>query len=245
MLPTEHGVNPRESASRLQAELAIAPELEEPEHRPFPFRRVLPLAQLLLCALLLWPYRGWIAWDLFGVLIHSGTPRNGMAIDGDSGLPMQPSPELDQWWHRQDNAMDMVAALNLPAGLAQLPYAILSADHREWGPGKTDFKTWRAISWPVLALPFWWMAGRGVEALNTARRKLLTPLIGWTATVISAVLMAGGVTLAIGFLFAGTDRGDPQLRLFVAAGGMWSVLGSLTVVAKLAQWRIKKNTPVL
>jgi hypothetical protein len=214
-------------------------EPADAEYRPFPFRRVHSIAQLLLCVLLLWPYRGWIGWNLFGVIIHSDVPQRRTVINGDIELPMQPDRAFDQWRRRQDNAMDMVASLNLPGGVMQI---IFSEDHRVWDPGHVDFKVWNAISFPVFALPFWWMAGRGAEALSAARRKLLLPRIGWTATIISFLFIVGGAALAIGFLFSeGPDRADPQLQLLAAGAAMWSVLGSLTVVARLAQWRIKKN----
>jgi hypothetical protein len=69
----------------------------------------------------------------------------------------------------------------------------------------------------------------------------------WPEIVIAFVLMAGGFTLAIGVAFFSTDadRADPQFRLFGPAGAMWGLLGSLTVVAKLAQWRIKKKAVAL
>lgn len=216
-------------------------ETEEP-FRPFRFRRFLPIAQLFLCAVLLWPFRGWIAYDLFGVIIHVGTPHNGIVIDGDSGLPMKPSPELDQWWGRQDQTMSLVAVFNLPGGVVQLPLELLTDGDKIWTPGGTDFKTWMAVSWPLLALPFWWMAGRGLEACIAARRKIIFPRMRWTEVVIAFVVAAGGLGLSIAFLFVpAQDRADHQLRLIIAAALAWGMLGSLTVVAKLSQWRMRKE----
>jgi hypothetical protein len=88
---------------------------------------------------------------------------------------------------------------------------------------------------------FWWLAGRGVDALVTARRKAITPRIGWTETVLGFVLGAGGLVGVIAFLFtAGPDLYDRQLQLLMSAAGMWGLLGSLTVAARILQWRIRK-----
>jgi hypothetical protein len=216
--------------------------------RPFPFRRVLPIAQLLLCAVLLWPYRAWIAFEVFSVTprysaprVTESTPHLEIPLNAEGQIELP--AKVRNIVRAHENAFNTVAALNLPGGIVQLPYAIYSADHREWIPGNIDFQTWRALSWPLLALPFWWMAGRGAEALASARRKLLVPRLRWPETVISFLLMAGGATLALGFFFFtdGPDRSDPLLRLFSVAGGMWAVFGSLTVAARLAQWRIRKK----
>jgi hypothetical protein len=221
--------------------------------RPFPFRRVLPIAQLLLCTLLLWPYRAYIAFELFGFTprntsrLAENAPSLELTLNGDGKLDLPADPQFRKRISAHDFAFDSVSALNLPGGMVQLPYDILSADHREWMPASVPtfaFKSWRAVTWPLLALPFWWMAGRGAEALSAAWRKLLLPRIRWFETLLSFGMMAGGVTAAIGLgFFAGADPVDPQLRLFVAAFVMWALLGSLTVVAKLAQWRINKKIP--
>lgn len=231
------------STSAKPAETALATE----HWRPFPFRRVLPVAQLFVCAIILWPFRAWIGYEVFGFTprysappVNESTPTVAIPLNAEGKIELP--PKFRNIVRAQENTFDTVAALNFPGGMVQLPYAIYSADHREWIPGNIDFKTWRALTWPFLALPFWWMAGRGAEALTAARRKLLLPLIRWFETLISFVMLAGGITVAIGLgLFAGADHVDPQLRLFVASSVMWGFLGSLTVVAKLAQWRMKKN----
>jgi len=47
--------------------------------------------------------------------------------------------------------------------------------------------------------------------------------------------------MAISFLFAGKDRAEPILQLMACASLMWGVLASLTVAAKIAQWRLRKE----
>jgi hypothetical protein len=228
------------SASAKPATAALAPE----DWRPFPFRRILPLGQLLLCALLLWPYRARIAFELFGVSMSGNAPAppQQIILNAQGKIDYSSTPQFEKWIDAQENAFDTVAMLNVPVIFFDALYSILSGDPQELKPRHIYFKTWRAVTWPLIALPFWWMAGRGAEALAAARRKLLVPRLRWAETVISFLLMAGGLTLAVAFFFDGPERGEPLDRLFATALGMWGLLGSLTVVAKLAQWRIKKQT---
>src|SRR5882672_606561 len=144
-----------------------------PARTPFPFRWVLPFGQLLLCTVLLWQARAFIAWE-FGIR-----------------LPMLGSIGFIQ----SETALNAVAALNLPAGLIQLPYAILSQGHTNWIPAGVDFKVWRAVTWPFIGLAFWWFPGRGIEALSAVKYGQLTPRIGWTETIVGFLVMAAGTTL--------------------------------------------------
>jgi len=137
--------------------------------------------------------------------------------------------------------MQIVAAINLPAGIIQLPYVVLSADKREWMPPGMDFRVWRAVTWPVLGMVFWWIAGRGADALRAAQREILAPRIGWPETIVGLLLAAGGGVFVIAFVFtAGPDRNDRELQVVAAAACMWAVLGSLTVAARILQWRMRK-----
>jgi hypothetical protein len=197
-----------------------------------PFRLALPLGQLVLCALILWPIRGLIFAEL-------GLPRVMRLTGPPLFFRFGPGRMFLEWSLR--NGRETVAAINLPAGLVQLPTVFLRADKTEWKPDGVDFRAWRAVTWPLLGMVFWWIAGRGLDALVAARRKALSPRIGWTETVLGFVLGAGGLVGVIAFLFtAGPDLHDRQLQLLMSAAGMWGLLGSLTVAARVVQWRMRK-----
>jgi hypothetical protein len=104
----------------------------------------------------------------------------------------------------------------------QLPTVFLRADRREWMPPGVDFQACRAVTWPVFGMVFWWLAGRGVDALLASRRKILVPCIGWAEPVIGFVLAAGGLASVIAFLLAaGLHRHDRVLQALMVAMGMW------------------------
>jgi hypothetical protein len=103
---------------------------------------------------------------------------------------------------------------------------------------RDGLQTWRVISWPLIGILFWWAAGRGIEALLAARRRVVRPQIGWTETIIGAALFLFCAVIAIGVpICAGIDKDFP-MKLFVAGSGTWAVLGGMIVAARVAQWRI-------
>jgi hypothetical protein len=183
------------------------------------FRWVLPLANLLLCAILLWPIRLMILREL-----HIPLPQ----IVAQSMMP-----DCIRWAPKSEFFLTSAMALNLPAGLIQLPYIVTSPSKREWMPVEMDFRVWRVITWPLLSLPFWWIAGRAADALRAIKDRRLTPRIGWPESIAGFLVMA---LFAIGFagLLFGLPKADrtPELTRFVAGCGLWTFLGSLTVIAR-------------
>ena len=197
-----------------------------------PFRLALPLGQLVLCALILWPIRGLILAEL-------GLPMAVRLTGPPLFFRSGPGRMFLEW--SLSSGRQTVMAINLPAALLQLPTIFLTPDRQIWKPARVGFQTWNGVTYPVLGMVFWWLAGRGVDALVAARRKALTPKIGWPETVLGFVLGAGGLVGVIAFLFtAGPDLHDRQLQLFISSAGMWGLLGSATVAARVVQWRMRK-----
>ncbi|HZI56059.1 MAG TPA: hypothetical protein VFF39_04760 [Verrucomicrobiae bacterium] len=150
-------------------------------------------------------------------------------------------PDSVRWAPQREFFLTSVNALNLPAGLIQLPYIVTSPSKREWMPVEMDFRVWRVITWPLLCLPFWWIAGRAADALIAIKRRQLTPRIGWPETIAGFLII---VLFAIGFagLLFGLPKADrtPELTRFLAGCGLWVFLGSLTVIAQFRQFRLRK-----
>src|SRR5262249_46344768 len=106
----------------------------------FPFRWALPFGQLVVCAVLLWPVRPRIAYEL--------------------GLPMLASPPvifklggpLQHFaiWSRK-YGLQTAAAINLPSVVFELPWMILD---KNWAGHGLDWQVRRAITWPILGMVF-------------------------------------------------------------------------------------------
>lgn len=99
----------------------------------------------------------------------------------------------------------------------------------------------RDISWPILGVFFWWLAGRGIEALVSARRQLARPKIRWWEIIPGLLIAAYGGILAVGMV---VDRGSRQTLpwgIFFVIGILWFSLGVCTVWARVLQWRLSRT----
>src|ERR1700743_1298740 len=88
------------------------------------FAVILPLGELVLCAILLWSVRLTI---LFGLGVH---PPSWLVRIIGFGYGLFPASS--------SFSFDATAALNLPGMEIQLPYIILSANKMEWMPVGMD-----------------------------------------------------------------------------------------------------------
>jgi hypothetical protein len=148
---------------------------------------------------------------------------------------------------KRDFFLTSVAALNIPAEAIQLPYAVFTPSKQEWVPQGVDFRVWRVVTWPLLCIPFWWLAGRAIDALVAVKSVRFAPRIGWPETIIGFILMAAFGTAFCGLVF-GLPKEDRTFELtrFVAGCGLWVLLGALSVIARFRQWRfIKKHKAII
>lgn len=137
---------------------------------------------------------------------------------------------------------EAVAALNLPGALPGLTYAILSPAHSEWIPTGMITWVWRDLGWPIIGMFFWWLAGRSIEALLSARHKILLPKIRWWEIVVSVPALALGAIWALLLCMDQSAReGFPMWMLLAALASMWTILGASTPLAYLAQWRLRRR----
>jgi hypothetical protein len=217
------------------------------ERPAFAFRWLLPITQLLLCVVVLWPLRTVLVQDVRDS-IHAYRPRRNppSAPPEEEQMIVIPLNSQRQLIFEQEQAtlerQWVPITLNLPCGLVQLPFIISNPAKQEWIPRGMNFKTWRVISWPLAGLLFWWIAGRGIEGLIAARQRLIYPRITWLETIIGAGLCGFCAVAAVCLpLFTAPDVHFP-MKLFVAALGMWAALGGVTVAARVMQWRQRRQT---
>jgi hypothetical protein len=195
------------------------------------FRWLLPITQLVICVVALWPVRSLL-------VLHVKLSNHAYPI------VVPPSPELGKEvtaFERLEGRTWLAIVLNLPCGLVQLPYVILNPKKQEWIPRDMDIQTWRVISWPIEGCLFWWIVGRGLEGLVAARRRLIFPRISWIETITSAAisLFCAVATVCLP-LFSGYDGTFP-IKYFVAGFAMWAVLDGVVVAARVAQWRLTRH----
>ena len=216
----------------------------------YQLRWVLPVAQLLVCLVVLWPTRR----DLLFSVVQM---RQSRARHQETGQPSEPQrvivlPELTPERLRELDAegeiamrrMRVLVVLNFPVAIAQVPYVL--AGHREWLPQGMHIETWRALMWPLAGTIFWWLSGRGMEALLASFRSTLHPRLRWMEVMWAVILLLIGVVTLIGILTStADDRADKDFMALTYGGVLWGVLAGLTVIARFRQWRISKSNPSL
>src|SRR5260370_31245238 len=203
----------------------------------------------MICLVVLWPIRSSlidqtrVSLRVYRFLKASPPQRDGnqQFIGLIEHLTPQQQYELDVFERRK-----MVPTmLNVPSLLVQLPYVILNPDKKEWVPKSMDLWTWRAIALPLIGILFWWIAGRGMEALLAARPQLVRPRIRWIEVVVGATLLLFCVFAAVGLPLYYGHKGDSVLTLIVAGMVMWALLGATLVSARLVEWRVTKRTSAI
>ena len=196
----------------------------EPRH-PFigkiRFAWLLPVAQLLLCAAFLWPIRLTIVHEL--------------RISLPPVIEKTMVADCQRWSPKQDLFLGASVALNIPAGIIEMPFSM-----SKWAPKGMNDLVWRAISWPFVCIPFWWIAGRAIDALTVVKHRSLMPRISLIESVIGSIWMAIGALLFVGFLVMAGIKKDPVLIRIAAAGGLWALLGALSVIARFRQKRLPR-----
>jgi hypothetical protein len=211
-----------------------------------PLRWMLPFAQLLFCIAILWPMHTMLVNEIRTSLRAYGSVHELPERDHTGpqrAVPFDLSdPEVQRRIKRSEAREWFVATLNLPGGLPDLVYSMVSPAHEGWIPRGMFMWVWRDISWPIVGTFFWWLAGRSIEALLSARHKILQPRIGWWEVVISIPVLAYG---GIWPVMISVDRSSRAeflwWPLLVVFGSLWLALGACTVAAAIVQWRLQRR----
>ena len=218
-----------------------------PEARIPPLRWIFPLAQLFLCSVILWPMRPMLVGQIRASLREYGISHDTTARD-PVARRLRPfnldlsDPDVQRRIRISEAREWAVAALNIPGGLPDLTYAIVSPAHSEWIPRGMFMWAWRDLSWPIVGIFFWWLAGRSVEALLFSRRKTLLPKIRWWEVVVSLPVLAFGAILAVGLCIGQSARTEfPFWMLLAVFGSIWLVLGGSTSLAYFVQRRLRRQ----
>jgi hypothetical protein len=208
-----------------------APEQATATSRPFPLRVVLPLGQLLLCAVLivifcgpesLMPVR---TGTIYVETQATFTDRSGDGPATHAHVQQSPNGHVIA----TGRVLVSVWLLNLPGSILKMKLAAYGSTHQGFVARAVDAFTGSWLSGAVLALPLWWIVGRGADALIALKRKAIEPRIRFPEAAISfLLLMAGALFTVIGIYFALSAAGSWALT---AASLLWALLGGVGVRA--------------
>jgi len=212
----------------------------------FAFSLLLPVIQLLVCIVVLRPY--WFSLrehvryhvqQFERVLSRNDQSNTQSPTMTNVVIGFEPEPESF------DFRLATPAALNLPVGFVQLPIAFASNNGAEWAPGDMTLGEWRALTWPFLGLVFWWIAGRGFEALFAAtqsrRFTIIRPSLHWLEVMIGFCFLVAGSSVAIVFAIGHNPTGLMTHWVFAAGASLWALLGAVIVTARILQSRIRRR----
>lgn len=136
-----------------------------------------------------------------------------------------------------------IQALNFPAMTTEM---VMSGIMRSWpdswrpavfGPLPADLFLWRAIIFPVYCLPFWWIAGVGLDALLGSRQLRRHGLLG------GSLLCGFFVFIGTGLAIAGDHRDYRDMWFIFAGLAIWSILLAAYPAVWLRERRRRKSVP--
>ena len=238
---------PRTTNGLLSRCMEHEPTAEIPNTRGFPFRWVLPVVQLAICFVAVWPARWMLVENLAAMTRRTEETKSSQ--NTHPAVPVEKLPEgsvavmldsdIPKEFSEIRSRLQIPTALNLPASLVQVPYAMLSPDSQIWHPRGTLIQEWNAMFLPFVGMVFWWFAGRGLEGFFSALRKSLVPKISWLEFVFAAAMFLFGIVAVIAIYFSSpSDRKD----MLTAASGfaLWAALSVPVLFAKILQRRLTK-----
>jgi hypothetical protein len=136
-------------------------------------------------------------------------------------------------------AEKVATILNAPAKFVEIFVSLLIAHKANWYPAWLPPSTWRAVIYPLYALPAWVYVGLGIEAA-TGRRLVRR----WNA-VLSLFLALTCAVLLCGLRFgmsAAEREGQELLSWFIEGLALWAALFAIPFFAWMLQ---RKREPPL
>ncbi len=169
------------------------------QRRRIRFRWLLPLAELVVCAGLLWPWGGFLIMQMRAVA-HAHWPT--VVSRPVFALKTSDAPATAE----ESRAETMAKARVWTPALLNFPAAFVGLARNAWVPRGMLPEFWRSISWPFVGAFFWYIAGRSIDALLSSRRRIPSPAIGWFAVTIASWVTVCALLLCLGFVL------DPSVR---------------------------------
>jgi hypothetical protein len=203
------------------------------------------------------PWPGWVRWAwLLPVLelvlsaaiagppayrMLRNPPQLSRAANGKIVIDLR-SPAVQQWLAEREprfpSRFEDVWYLNIPADLVEIGISMPTSwpesyrPHWSWPVGLDGF---RALTWPIWAIPFWLFAGRGIDSLF--RGKPISVFEAFFSGLIG--LCFGGLAVALAF-----DPGEfdePHMRWIALPGVMWITFSLICLIAWWKQRRAKRT----
>ncbi len=125
---------------------------------------------------------------------------------------------------------DWMTAIDLPGMVGEVISSAFTTWPESWHPQAIELETWRVYIFTFYCLPFWWFAGRGMDALRGRR-------LHWIALLAGTLLAAWCLVMLFGL--AAVKPADPNEggAWILWGSGLWAALYLPMPVAWVRQWR--------
>lgn len=212
--------------------------------------------------------RKWLRWALIlpvGELLLAGVvaglpavriltlakSRPIQRVRTDGKIILNVPPELEENWLSEDgrrrfpDRFEAIWYLNFPGMLGEIAISLPTTWPESYQPGwawPIGFEGFRALSWPFWALPFWWLAGRGIDAFVASLSESNSCIIRWyeawgMALFGSLIFIVGTVVT----LMINPHYDPPEMRWLHLPIAMWFVFGLMPLLAWIRQRRARSQ----
>jgi hypothetical protein len=122
---------------------------------------------------------------------------------------------------------DFLNGIDVPANFVELPVDRFSKDWPDtWHPDGLTVFDWRAITFPIYTLPFWWFAGFGLDTLLKHRHPR------WPALLVGTILFSIFFLLTLGMKLSPGVETDRAVTVPILVGCiLWTLLFATFPVA--------------
>ena len=136
------------------------------------------------------------------------------------------------------NAGVAIAALSLPGIIGEIFTSLPTAWPDSWYPQFLGMWQWRAISWPIFAIPFGWMVGRAVDAVRglAVRVRMVEAFPLLALAIFLLIFLAWALSSG-----ESRDYGNGVTQWMIGGGFLWGTLCFLPAMAWFFQMRERRK----
>src|SRR5262249_20308622 len=138
-------------------------------------------------------------------------------------------------------------AVNAPLLSFTFVYGWITNDpySEPWAPRGMDFDVWWAMLSPVAGIIFWWLAGRGIDAIVAIRKKVIFPRIRKIEAMLAAMWACFGLWLVSAVVQDLSEIESDSLIVLGIGGALWTLIGGVVVTGWFIQRRMQKRSDAL
>lgn len=141
-----------------------------------------------------------------------------------------------------------IAFLNFPGLFIESVIMKVRGTPWAWNPfSYPDLFLWRGTMAPLWCLPFWWLVGRGADAVTNRKQRVPVPKLSAVEFAISIIFVGIGITAIVGFATSTVaDRASYGFYVSIAAAVLWGLLNLIPFLGWIIQRRTRRaHNPVM